>query len=155
MPGERGVLARHAVDEDVQAPVVVLDLREQAPDLRLCSVIDPDRDPGPASGRNQIGRLLDGLRPLVRRGAAAYAPPRTVDGRPGLAQAAGDAPAGAVDAFRRPDRRGDFAERPGRNGPRRVGEIRVVENVVGLNAEIERGPLRIGRLRERLVSMSK
>ena len=61
-------------------------------------VVDRDRDPGAAERGDQLGRLLDGLRPVVvgperaRPAAAAGADDR----RAGLAQRGGDAPARAA-----------------------------------------------------------
>ena len=61
-------------------------------------MIDAERNAVASRGADELGGLLDGLRPFVRRRIAANAAARAVDGRAGFSEASGDAASGPAVA---------------------------------------------------------
>ena len=88
--------APDVVDQHVQAALLGVDALHERLDLGRIEVVDRDGDPLAAGGADELGGLLDRLRPVVLRPPLAGAAAGAVDGRAGLAQRDRGAAAGAA-----------------------------------------------------------
>ncbi len=124
VPLEEPLAAPDVVHQHVEAPLLGVDPPDQRLHLRRHQVVRDHGDALPARRRDQLRRLLDGLRPVVLRPAAARTAARHVHRRALRAQLDRDAPARAP---RGPGHQGDLAfEGPPcfRHGPTLRGEGR-------------------------------
>ena len=95
VPLEEQLAAPDVVDQHVQPALLGVDALHERLDLRGLEVIDLDRDPG-ASGRvDELGGLLDRLRPVVLGASLPRRAAGAVHGRARLAERHRDAAAGA------------------------------------------------------------
>ena len=90
-----GSAAPDVVDQHVEPALLGVDPGDQVADLLGHQVVDPDRDAGAAGRGDQLGGLLDGLRPVHLGAAGPAAAPGGVDGGAGRAELHGDLPTGA------------------------------------------------------------
>ena len=77
VPLEELLAAPDVVDQNVEPPLLGPDALDQRPHLGGNQMVDPDRDALAAGFRDQLGRLLDGLRPGVFGRLAARRSPVT------------------------------------------------------------------------------
>ena len=100
-PLDELLAAPDVVDEDVEAPALLGgdSLRERG-DLRRVGVVDGDGDAASARGRDQLGRVLDGLGAVHGGARGAGGAAGDVDGGARVAELDGDATAGAARAAR-------------------------------------------------------
>ena len=86
--------APDVVDQHVEATLLVVDARDEVAHLIGLQVVDRDRDPAAAGGVDELGGLLDRLRPVVLGPVLARGAPGAVDGRARFAQRDGGAAPG-------------------------------------------------------------
>ena len=103
--------APDVVDEHVQRALLGVDAIDERLDLVGHEVVDRDGDPPPAGGVDQLGRLLDRLRPVHLRALRPCGAPGAVHGGAGRAQLHGDPPPGG------PGGAGDEGDPPGQRQP--------------------------------------
>ncbi|GAA3066719.1 hypothetical protein GCM10020000_58630 [Streptomyces olivoverticillatus] len=80
------VAAPHVVDQHVEPPLLPLDAPDELLDLLGHQVVGGHRDAGAARRRDQLRRLLDGLRPADLAAPLARRAPGRVHHGPGLAE---------------------------------------------------------------------
>jgi hypothetical protein len=96
VPLEQALAAPDVVDQHVEAAALGVDALHERPDLRRLEVVGGDRDPLAAGRADELGGLVDRLRPVVLRAPPAGAAAAAVDRGAGLAECDGDAAPGAA-----------------------------------------------------------
>jgi hypothetical protein len=95
VPGGQRVTAPDVVDQYVQPALLVVDPPHQVVDLLGDQVVDRHGDAGAAGRGDQLGGLLDGLRPVDLRPVPAGAAACGVHRGPGRAELYRDLPTGS------------------------------------------------------------
>ena len=96
VPLRQLLAAPDVVDQHVEAALLGVDALDERLDLRRLQVVDLGRDPGAACGVDELGGLLDRLRPVVLRAPVPRRSTGAVDGRPRLSERDRDAPPGTA-----------------------------------------------------------
>ena len=95
VPGDQRVAAPDVVHQHVEPALLGVDPGDQVADLLGHQVVDLNGDAGAAGRGDQLGGLLDGLRPVHLGAAGPGAATGGVDGGAGRAELNGDLPPGA------------------------------------------------------------